>query len=62
MFSCCATAYITQKPAVCFVSMSLPVQQFVLHIPRLHYIFRGDDAHWPKSLEIPLVHSLRLSF
>jgi len=34
-------AYITQKSAVCYVSMSLPVQQFVLHIPRHHHIVRG---------------------
>ena len=43
MLSCCAIvlAYITQKPAVCYASMSLPVQQFVLHIPRHHHIVRG---------------------
>lgn len=43
MLSCCAkvAAYITQKPSVCYASMSLPVQQFVLHIPRHHHIVRG---------------------
>lgn len=43
MFSCCAIvlAYITQKSAVCYASVSLPVQQFVLHIPRHHHIVRG---------------------
>lgn len=43
MLPCCAIvlAYITQKPAVCYASMSLPVQQFVLHIPRHHHIVRG---------------------
>lgn len=58
MFSCCAMvlAYVTQKPAVCYVSMSLPVQQFVLHIPRHHRIVRGMMLIGLKVWKSPLFY------
>lgn len=58
MFSCCAIAlaYITQNPAVCYASMSLPVQQFVLHIPRLHHIVRGMMLIGLKVWKSPLFY------
>lgn len=58
MFSCCSIvlAYITQKPAVCCVSMSLPVQQFVLHIPRHHHIVRGMMLIGLKVWKSPLFY------
>lgn len=58
MFSCSAIvlAYITQKPAVCFVAMSLPVQQFVLHIPRHHHIVRGMMLIGLKVWKSPLFY------
>ncbi len=58
MFFCCAVvlAYITQKPAVCYVPMSLPVQQFVLHIPRHHHIVRGMMLIGLNVWKSPLYH------
>lgn len=62
-YSCCATvlAYITRRPAVCYASMSLPVQQLVLHIPRFHHTVRGVMLIGLKVWKSPLSYPLALS-